>query len=142
MEAIVRRMANGEDWMPGDNLQAAHKELREIKEWLAVVQKKSIPPSPHPKTLTRPEPTSPPNAPRGQSEVGDQGDTARNEANAGKASTPPRSTRKRGSKVSEADQVEHQLAGGQWEELGAVRKGGEIRIKVRSGLCSIGNGRY
>ena len=78
--------------------------------------------------------------PRGQSEVSDQGDTAKDEADAGKATTPPRSTGKRGSKVAEADQVEHQLVGGQWEGLGAVRKGGEIRIQVRSGLCIIGNG--
>ena len=47
---------------------------------------------------------------------------------------------KQGSKVAEADQVEHQLAGGQWEGLGAVRKGGEICIQVRSGLRIIGNG--
>ena len=68
-------MATGEDWMPGDNLQAVRKELREMKEWLAAVQKKSVPLSPHPKTPTRPEPTSPPNAPRGQLEVGNQGNT-------------------------------------------------------------------
>ena len=95
-----------------------------------------------PKTPMRPELTSPPNAPRGQLEVGDQGNKARNEADAGKVSMPPRSTGKQGSKVSEADQVEHQLAGGQWEGLRAVHKGGEIRIKVRSGLYSIGNGQY
>ena len=128
--------------MPGDDLQVARKELREAKEWLVVVQKKSIPLSPHPKTPTRPEPTSPPNAPRGQSEVGGQGNMARNEADAGKVSTLPQSTGKWGSKVSEADQVEHQLVGGQWEGLGAVRKGGEIRIKVHSGLYSIRNGWY
>ena len=128
--------------MPGDDLQVVRKELRETKELLAAVQKKSVPPLPHPKTPMRHEPTSPPNAPGGQSEVGDQGDTARNEADADKVSTLPRSMGKRGSKVSEADQVEHQLAGGQWEGLGAVRKGGEIRIKVHSGLCGIGNGRY
>ena len=128
--------------MLGDDLQAVCKELRETKEWLAAIQKKSVPPSPCPKTPTRPEPTSPPNAPGGQSEVGDQGDTVRNEADADKASTPPRSMGKQGSKVSEADQVEHQLAGGQWEGLGVVRKGGEIHIKVRSGLCGIGNGWY
>ena len=128
--------------MPGDDLQAACMELWEVKEWLAVIQKKSIPPSPRPKMPTRPEPTSPPNVPRGQSEVGDQGDTARNKADAGKVSTLPRSMGKWGSKVSKANQVEHQLAGGQWEGLRAVRKGGEIRIKVCSGLCSIRNGRY
>ena len=142
MEAIVRQMATGEDWMPGDDLQAVRKELQEAKEWLVVVQKKSVLPSPCPKTLMRPEPTSPLNAPRGQSEVGDQGDKVRNEADAGKASTPPRSMGKWGSKVSEANQVEHQLAGGQWEGLGVVHKGGEICIKVHSGLCGIGNGRY
>ena len=75
--------------MPGDDLQVACKELREAKEWLVVVQKKSVPSSPRPKMLMRPEPTSPPNAPRGQLEVNDQGDMARNEANTGKASTPP-----------------------------------------------------
>ena len=142
MEAIVCQMATGEDWMLGDDLQVVRKELQKAKEWLAAIQKKSVPPSPCPKTPMRPEPMSPPNAPRGQSEVGDQGDTTRNEADADKASTPPRSTGKRGSKVSEADQVEHQLAGGQWEGLGVVRKGGEIRIKVCLGLCGIRNGRY
>ena len=89
MEAIVHQMATGEDWMPGDDLQAARKELQEAKEWLSVVQKKNVPPSPRPETPTRPELTSPPKAPRGQSEVSDQGDTAKNEANAGKATTPP-----------------------------------------------------
>ena len=33
--------------------------------------------------------------------------------------------------MSEADQVEHVLAGGQWEGLGVVRKGTEIHIEVR-----------
>ena len=125
--------------MLGDDLQAAHKELREAKEWLSAVQKKNVPPSPHPETSMRHEPTSPQKAPRGQLEVGDQGVTAKDEADAGKATTPPRSTGKRGSKVAEADQVEPQLVGGQWEGLGAVRKGGEIHIQVRSGLCIIGN---
>ena len=126
--------------MPGGDLQMVRKELREVKEWLSAVQKKNIPLSPRPETSMRHEPTSPLKVPRGQSEVGDQGDTAKDEADAGKATTPPRSTGKRGSKVAEADQVEHQLVGGQWEGLGAVHKGGEIRIQVRSGLCIIGNG--
>ena len=126
--------------MLGGDLQTARKELREAKEWLSAIQKKNVPPSPRPETSARHEPTSPPKVPRGQSEVGDQGDTATGEADAGRATTPPRSTGKRGSKVAEADQVEHQLAGGQWEGIGAVRKGGEIRIQVRSGLRIIGNG--
>ena len=118
----------------------ACKELWEAKEWLSAVQKKNVPLSPRPEMSARRELTSPPKVPRGQSEVGDQGDTATGEADAGRATTLPRSTGKRGSKVAEADQVEHQLAGGQWEGLGAVRKGGEIRIQVRSGLRIIGNG--
>ena len=140
--AIVHRMADGEDWMPGAELQAAHKELQEVKEWLVAAQKKSIPPSPCPKAPTRQELTSSPNLPRGESEVGNQGDKARNEANAGKASMLPQSMGKQGSKVSEADQIEHLLAGGQWEGLGAVCKGGEIHIEVHLRRYSIRNGRY
>ena len=99
--------------MPGDDLQAARKELWEAKEWLLAVQKKNVPPSPRPEMPTRPELTSPLKVPRGQSEVGDQGDTAKDEADASKATTLPRSMGKQGSKVAKADQVEHQLAGGQ-----------------------------
>ena len=126
--------------MPGGDLQMVRKELREAKEWLLAIQKKNVPPSPRPETSARREPTSPPKVPRGQLEVGDQGDTATGEADAGRVTTPPWSMGKRGSKVAEADQVKHQLVGGQWEGLGVVRKGGEIRIQVRSGLCIIGNG--
>ena len=61
--------------MPGGDLQTACKELREAKEWLLAVQKKNVPPSPRPETSARREPTSPRKVPRGQSEVGDQGDT-------------------------------------------------------------------
>ena len=128
--------------MLGADLQVVRKELQEVKEWLVATQKKSIPSSPRPKTPTRQEPTSPLNSPRGESEVGDQGDKARNEADVGKALTPPWSAGKRSSKVSEADQIEHQLAGGQWEGLGAVHKGGEIQIEVHPSQYSIENGRY
>ena len=139
--AIVRWMADGEDWMPGTELQAARKELWEVREWLTATQKKkSTPLSPRAKTPTAQEPTSPPNSPRGESEIGDGGDKAREEADAGKASSPPQSMRKRVSKVSEADQVEHVLAGGQWEGLGVVRKGGEIHIEVHPRLNRIKNG--
>ena len=40
--AIVHRMADGEDWMLGTELQAARKELREVREWLTATQKKNI----------------------------------------------------------------------------------------------------
>ena len=66
----------------------------------------------------------------------------REEAETDKAASPLRSVKKRASKVLEADQVEHILAGGQWEGLGAVRKGGEIRIEVRPRPHRIGNGQY
>ena len=91
MEAIIRRMPTGEDWMLGDDLQVARKELQEVKEWLLAIQKKNVRPSPHPEMPTRPEPTSPPKAPRGQLEVSDQGNTVKNEADAGKVTTPPQS---------------------------------------------------
>ena len=140
--AIVCRMADGEDWMPGMELQATHKELQEVREWLTAAQKKkSTPSSPRAKTPMVQEPTNPPNSPRGESEIGDRGDKAREEADTGKASSPPQSMRKWVSKVSEADQVEHILAGGQWEGLGAVCKGGEIHIEVRPRPNRIKNGR-
>ena len=63
-------------------------------------------------------------------DASDEGDKAREEAVMDKAASPPRSAKKQASKVSEADQVEHVLARGQWEGLGAVRKGAEIRIEV------------
>ena len=83
---------------------------------------------------------SPPNSQRGESEVGNQGDKVRNKADAGKASTPPQSAGKQSSKVSKVDQTEHPLAGGQWERLGAVCKGGEIRIEVHPSWYVLGMG--
>ena len=136
-------MADGEDWLPGVDLQAACKELRDVKDWLVAVQKKKqAPSSPHAKTPMVQEPTDVPKSPRGEVDAGDEGDKAREEAEADKAASPPRSAKKRVSKVSEADQVEHILARGQWEGLGAVRKDGEIRIKVRLRPHRIGNGQY
>ena len=107
-------MADGEDWILGVELQATHKELREVKEWLtAAQQKKSAPLSPHTKTPMAQEPTDILKSPRGEVEVSDEDDKAREEAEMGKASSTPRSAKKQVSKVSEADQVEHVLAGGQ-----------------------------
>ena len=127
--------------MLGVELQATHKELWEVKEWLtAAQQKKSTPSSPCTKTPTVQEPTDVPNSPRGEVEVGDEGDKAREEADTGKVSLPPQSMRKWVSKVSKVDQVEHILAGGQWEGLGAVHKGREIHIEVRPRQSRIGNG--
>ena len=139
--AIIRRMADGEDWLPGVDLQAMHKELRDVKDWLAAVQqKKQAPSSSHAKTPTAQEPMDVPKSPRGEVDAGDEGDKAREEAETDKAASLPQSAKKWVSKVSEADQVEHILAGGQWEGLGAVRKGGEIRIEVRPRPHRIGNG--
>ena len=38
--AISRRMADKEDWLPGADIQAACKELRDVKAWLAAVLQK------------------------------------------------------------------------------------------------------
>ena len=125
-------MANEEDWLLGADIQAACKELRDIKAWLAAVQqKKQVPASPRAKTPTAHKSTDAPKSPRGEVDAGDKEDKAREEAVTDKAASPPRPAKKRASKVSEADQVEHVLAGGQWEGLGVVRKGGEICIEVR-----------
>ena len=112
-------MADGEDWLPGADLQATRKELWEVKDWLtAVQQKESAPLSLHVKTPTAQEPTDVLKSPRGEVDAGNEGDKVREEAVMDKAASPPRSVKKRASKVSEADQVEHVLAGGQWEGLG------------------------
>ena len=141
--AIIRRMADGEDWLPGADLQAAHKELQEVKDWLAAIQqKKQAPSSLRAKTPMAQEPTDVPKSPRGEVDASDEGDKAREEAETDKAASPPRSVKKQVSKVLEADQVEHILAGGQWEGLGAVRKGREIRIEVHPRPHQIGNGQY
>ena len=57
-------------------------------------------------------------------------DKVGDKANEGKRVTPPWSKGRKGSKVAEADQMEHLLLGGQWEGLSAIRKGGEICIEV------------
>ena len=98
--------------------------------------------SPHAKTPMAQEPTDVPTSPRGEVDAGDEGDKAREEAETGKAASPPQSAKKQVSKVSEADQVEHVLAGGQWERLGAVHKGREIHIEVHPRQRRIGNGQY
>ena len=140
--AIIHQMADGEDWLPGADLQAMRKELQEVKDWLtAIQQKKSALLLPRAKTPMAQEPMDVPKSPRGEVEAGDGGDKTREEAETGKAASPPQSAKKWVSKVSEADQVEHVLARGQWEGLGAVCKGGEIRIEVRPRQHRIGNGR-
>lgn len=128
--SIVHRMADGEDWMPGAELQVACKELCETKDWLAAIQEKSAPPSPCKKTPIMQEPKGPPGLQRGESEVGDSGDKMGDKADDGKTATPPQSEGKRGSKVLEADQIEHPLTGGQWEGLSAICKGGELHVEV------------
>ena len=86
------------------------QELCETNDWLVAIQKKSALPLPHKMMPTRQEPTDPLSSQRGESEAGDWED----KANDSKTAMPPQSEGKRGSKVSEADQVEHPLMGGQW----------------------------
>ena len=109
---------------------------------MAVQQKKQAPASPRAKTPTAQEPTDGQKSPRGEVDTGEGGDKAGEEAATDKAASPPRSAKKRASKVSEADQVEHILAGGKCEGLGAVRKGAEIRIEVRPGRLRVGQRGY
>ena len=109
--------------MLGVELQAVCKELRETREWLVAVQEQRKQPMPHKETPTRHKPTNPPGSQKDIDKVGDK-------ANEGKIATPPWSEGRKGSKVAEADQMEHLLSGGQWEGLSAIRKGGEICIKV------------
>ena len=71
------------------------------------------------------EPTDVLKSPRGEVDAGNEGEKAREEAETDKAASPPRSAKKQVSKVSEADQVEHILARGQWEGLGASQGRGD-----------------
>ena len=88
--AIIHWMADGEDWLPGVDLQATRKVLREVKDWLtAIQQKKSARLSPCAKTPTAQEPTDVPKLPRGEEEAGDEDDKVREEAETGKAASPP-----------------------------------------------------
>ena len=65
--AIIRRMADGEDWLLGADLQAARKELQDVKDWLAAIQQKKQAPSlPHTKTPMAQELMDVPKSPRGE----------------------------------------------------------------------------
>ena len=80
MVAIICRMADREDWLPGADLQAARKELQDVKDWLvAIQQKKQAPALLHVKTPTVQEPTDVLKSPRGEVDAGDEGDKAREE---------------------------------------------------------------
>ena len=41
--AIMHWMTKEEDWMPSAELQVAHKELHETREWLAAIQGQNAP---------------------------------------------------------------------------------------------------
>ena len=83
-------MANEEDWLPGADIQAACKELRDVKAWLAAVQqKKQAPMSPRANTPMAQEPMDVPKSPRGEVDTGDEGDQAREEAATDKAASLP-----------------------------------------------------
>ena len=76
--------------MPGAELQATRKELRDVKDWLAAVQqKKQAPVLPCAKTPTAQEPTAVPKSPRGEVDISDEGDKAREEAATGEAALLP-----------------------------------------------------
>ena len=79
---------------------------------------------------TRRKPTNSLGSHKDALEAGDPVDKVGDKANKGKRVTPPQSKGRKGSKVAEADQMEHVLLGGQWEGLGTIHKGGEIRVEV------------
>ena len=88
--AIICRMADGKNWLPGADLQAMHKELRDVKDWLvAVQQKKQAPSSLRVKTPMAQEPTDVPKSPRDEVDASDEGDKVREEAEMDKAASPP-----------------------------------------------------
>ena len=128
--AIVHQMADRDDWMPGVELQAVCKELWETREWLVAVQEQSKLPTPCKGMPTRHEPMNPLGLQKDTLEAGNPVDQVGDKANEGKRVMPPQSKGRKGSKVAEADQMEHLLSGGQWEGLSAIHKGGEIRVKV------------
>ena len=123
-------MANGDDWMPGVELQVAHIELQETREWLVAVQERSKPPTPCKEMPTRHKPTNSLGSHKDASEASDPVDKVGDKADEGKRVTPPQSEGRKGSKVAEADQMQHMLSGGQWEGLDAICKGGEIHVEV------------
>ena len=121
-------MADGDDWLPGVELQAVRKELWEAKEWLVAVQERNKPPMPREGTPMRHVPMNSPGSQKDTSEASDPVNKVGDKANEGKRATLPQSEGRKGSKVAEANQMEHLLSGGQWEGLRAIRKGGEIRV--------------
>ena len=123
-------MADGDNWMLGVKLQAAHIELQETREWLVAIQERSKLPTPCKETPTRHEPTNSLGSHKDALEAGDPVDKVGDKADEGKRVTPPRSKGRKGSKVAKADQMQHMLSGGQWEGLGAIRKGGEIHVEA------------
>ena len=105
MVAIVHWMAKEEDWMPGAELQVAHKELCEMREWLAAIRGQNMPSSPHKEMPALQAPLDPAGSQSGESEMGDQAEERRMDV-------LPQSNGKWGTKVLEADQVKHPLTGG------------------------------
>ena len=119
----MHQMAKEGDWMPGAELQAACKELCEMREWLAAIQGQNVLLLPCKETPALQAPLDLADSQSSESEMGDQAEEHRTDV-------LPQSDRKQGTKVLEVDQVEHLLTGGQWEGLGTIRKGAEICIKV------------
>src|SRR6266481_6700417 len=100
-------------WWLSEELKTAHRELNKAREWLKATEPMIVPiPTP-------------------------MEDVAQPDSEDAKA--PPASKKK--SKVAELDLIEHALTSGGWEGTGAVRKVGEIRIGVSSGLLCDRDGR-
>jgi hypothetical protein len=145
------KIAEDEDWEPGEDVKRARRELREARLWLAAQEKvpaPSVPETP-PKEPAGHQPVA--DTPRGEraASVGQEGNSrgspiATQEVSGGtpgagdrEASPLVKAGGRRVPKVVQDDQTEHPLIGGAWEGMGAVRKGGEIRIAVSAPqLCA------
>ena len=144
-------MVEDEDWKPGEEVQVARRELKGARAWLAAQE---VSPFEAPRTeaqedwscLTTPRwmqgPRTGAEALRLAQEIMDEVQRGRGKTDTLGAAMatepkvevelPQAAGRKRVPKVAHRDLVEHELVGGSWEGIGAMRKGGEIRIGVSS----------
>ena len=147
-KAMGHKIAKDEDWEPGKDIKRARHELQEARLWLATQEKDPAPLVPK-MPLKKPVGHQPdPESPRGEQAagVGQEGDLWKSpgmmqEVRGGMPGAPTgeeergvippvKAGNRRVPKVMQDDQTTHPLIGGVWEGLGAVRKGGEIQIKV------------
>ncbi len=143
-----QKIAEDEDWEPDEDVKRARRELREARLWLAAQGKCPAPAVPETPLKSPEERQAAPRSPTGEEVAGGgqeggmrESPVAMQEVRGGtqgaptgeeerEVSPPAKAGNRRVPKVVQDDQTAHPLIGGVWEGLGAVRKGGEIQIKV------------